>query len=304
MRKKSKIITLDMDSTLVSVETMDTCFNRILDKRVNEKIITTKEKFQIIELFEKNTEFAMNGITSYSESFALRLAFLVGLKITEQELKDEILEILSEEKLAKDKFFDSLKNLISNIKSLGFEVKILTSGTHTFADHVAESFDLTKHDVLANNLVFDNSGNTIGYKIYKDRAKSLRERVNHFLTDRLEEYFVDDMQSTKQMSKLIGIPQLFETNDEEGFLSDDTGKPDVFSAEIDKHDLAIHIGDGSNDAQILDLNKDHMNFVLAEWYVKRDILKNNLIRDGKNFLVAEKTDDLLDIIQKIEKNLL
>jgi len=108
-RKNRRLIVFDMDSTLIQCEVIDELANAA----------GTSE--QVIGI----TEAAMRGELEFKESFIKRLAFLKGLE--ESKLK-EIAQNLP--------ITEGAERLISNLKTLGYKVGILSGGFTYFAEHL------------------------------------------------------------------------------------------------------------------------------------------------------------------------
>ncbi len=114
-----KLFCFDMDSTTLSIETMDEFAGAELGTDIKHEI-------------ERITLLGMEGRIDYTESFTQRHALLKGLEISR-------LEAFYRSNIEGAKFSQGIKNLLQHIKSIGGTSVLLSGGFIQFASLVKDS---------------------------------------------------------------------------------------------------------------------------------------------------------------------
>lgn len=152
-RRNRRLIVFDMDSTLIQCEVIDELAKAA---GVGDQVIAI-------------TEAAMRGEIEFAESFKRRLALLKGLD--ESVLKDIA------DKLP---ITEGAERLISNLKTLGYKVGILSGGFTYFANYLQQKLGVdcvsaNELDIVDGKLTGIVKGDIVDGEM---KAKCLRKMIN------------------------------------------------------------------------------------------------------------------------------
>jgi phosphoserine phosphatase len=131
-RRNRRLIVFDMDSTLIQVEVID------------ELAKAAGVGDQVSQI----TESAMRGEIDFKESFRRRMALLKGLDVS-------VLEKIADEL----PITEGAERLISNLKTMGYRVGILSGGFTYFANHLQKKLGV---DCVSANELDINAGHLTG----------------------------------------------------------------------------------------------------------------------------------------------
>jgi D-3-phosphoglycerate dehydrogenase / 2-oxoglutarate reductase len=145
MKELKLNIIFDFDSTFVKLEALDELARIALEKKKNKKALLQKIK--------KTTSLGMEGLISFPESLSRRFELLSANK--------KHIAVLIE--LLKENISNSIKNnkdfFIKNSKN----IYIISGGFREYIFPVVSHFGIREKNVLANNFIFDRSGNISGF---------------------------------------------------------------------------------------------------------------------------------------------
>ena len=114
-RKNKRMVFFDMDSTLISQEVIDELARL---QGVHRQVARITEK-------------AMRGDFDFEESLMQRVALLKGLSVEKmEELRDDL------------KLNQGVKEVITTLKWMGYQLGLVSGGFHFFADHLKEQLGL------------------------------------------------------------------------------------------------------------------------------------------------------------------
>ena len=135
----------DFDSTFVKVEALDELFGIAL--------ASDKNKNEIVEKIKKITELGMEGRITFPESLARRFELLSANKKHVEALTDMLGRNVSESIENNKEFF--LKN--------SQNIYIISGGFCEYICPVVENFGIKRKNVLANKLIFNETGDILGF---------------------------------------------------------------------------------------------------------------------------------------------
>lgn len=140
----------DFDSTIIKLESLD------------ELIKNSCNSVEVDKNVEKITNLGMNGKISFQESLEKRIK-IVNLRKSSLNFVIDLIK-----KNITDGFFD----LISKLKKYG-EIFIVSGGFFDLIFPVSEILKIKKENIFANDFIFDNSENIIGF----DRSNKLSSNM-------------------------------------------------------------------------------------------------------------------------------
>ncbi|MDC0983758.1 phosphoserine phosphatase SerB [Candidatus Thioglobus sp.] len=176
-----KLMVSDMDSTLISIETID---------EIAKEVGLSNEVSQI-------TEEAMQGHLDFSESFKKRLSILKGSRT-------ESFNKVYENKL---KLNPGARELVNFFKSNNIKTALVSGGINYFADKVKKQLGIDTF--RANEVEINNealTGRVVGYIIdAKAKAKYTSELCEHYQLDPNQVIAIGDGANDLEMMKLAGL---------------------------------------------------------------------------------------------------
>ena len=176
-----KLMVSDMDSTLISIETID---------EIAKEVGLSNEVSLI-------TEEAMQGHLDFSESFKKRLSILKGART-------ESFNEVYEDKL---KLNPGAQELVNFFKSNDIKTALVSGGIDYFADKVKKQLGIDTY--RANEAEIKNealTGRVVGHVIdAKAKAKYISELCGHYQLDPNQVIAIGDGANDLEMMKLAGL---------------------------------------------------------------------------------------------------
>ena len=176
-----KLMVSDMDSTLISIETID---------EIAKEVGLSNEVSLI-------TEEAMQGHLDFSESFKKRLSILKGART-------ESFNEVYEDKL---KLNPGAQELVNFFKSNDIKTALVSGGIDYFADKVKKQLGIDTY--RANEVEIKNealTGRVVGHIIdAKAKAKYINELCGHYELDPNQVIAIGDGANDLEMMKLAGL---------------------------------------------------------------------------------------------------
>ncbi len=178
---KIKLMVSDMDSTLISIETIDEVARHV--GLSNEVSLITEE--------------AMQGHIDFSESFKKRLSILKGART---KSFNEIYE-------NKLKLNPGARELVNFFKSNNIKTALVSGGINYFADKVKKQLEIDTY--RANEVEIKNeslTGRVVGEVIdSKAKASYIDELCEHYELDTNQVIAIGDGANDLEMMKLAGL---------------------------------------------------------------------------------------------------
>ena len=179
-RRHRRLICFDMDSTLIQAE--------VIDELAAE--IGIKDQVAAI------TESAMRGDIDFKESFRRRMALLKGL---DESVLEQVAERLP--------LTEGAVRLISNLKTRGYKVAVLSGGFTYFAEHLRKRLDIDY--IHANTLDFQDgklTGEVVGDIVDGARKAALLQEIAEREGIRMEQVIaVGDGANDLSMLSIAGL---------------------------------------------------------------------------------------------------
>ena len=176
-----RLMVSDMDSTLITVETID---------EVAKEVGLTGEISSI-------TERAMQGDLDFTESFVKRVSLLEGISSSSLE------SVYSK----KVKLSPGAKNLINHFKSNQVKTAMVSGGLNFFAKKLQAELEIEKY--RANNVEIINglmTGNVLGKVIdAKEKAAYIKELCEEFNLKNDQVVAIGDGANDIEMMKVAGM---------------------------------------------------------------------------------------------------
>ena len=176
-----KLMVSDMDSTLISIETID---------EIAKEVGLSNEVSQI-------TEEAMQGHLDFSESFKKRLSILKGART-------ESFNKVYENKL---KLNPGARELINFFKSNSIKTALVSGGINYFADKVKKELGIDTY--RANEVEINNgalTGELVGNVVdAQAKAKYIDDLCEHYDLDPNQVIAIGDGANDLEMMKLAGL---------------------------------------------------------------------------------------------------
>jgi D-3-phosphoglycerate dehydrogenase len=188
-----KNIIIDFDSTFISIEA--------LDKLAEIALKNNKDKDQILDKIQELTNLGMNGDLSFSESLKERL----NLITLHQEHIDLLIKELHNYITPSFQFNrEFIQNYTNNIY-------IISSGFIDYILPIVKSFGILETNVYANNFIFDENGNVIGFDetnlLSQDKGKvKVIEKLNLIVEN---SYIIGDGYTDYQVREFNKVKYFF-----------------------------------------------------------------------------------------------
>lgn len=136
---KKLFVFFDVDSTVISIETLDYLVIQSIGTHAAEEI-------------QKITDKGMNGEMELRDSIRARIQ--IG-KITKKEIENLAAQITNY-------ITPGMQECIEFLQHSGHEVFLLTSGFHEYLSPLAEKLNIPQDHVFANRFLYDAHGTVIG----------------------------------------------------------------------------------------------------------------------------------------------
>lgn len=140
-----KNIILDFDSTIVQLETLDELAKIVLRDKPDAEAITSE--------IAAITARGMNGEIGFAESLAQRLAIMLPSKAHMETMQNDLIAALS----------PSFLNYREQITQHADNIWIVSGGFKELIVPVAQMFSISPNHILANDFIWDKTGQAIGY---------------------------------------------------------------------------------------------------------------------------------------------
>lgn len=140
-----KHLICDFDSTIVSIETLDELAKFIMHK--------AEYNVDLAQKIEEITEMGMQGKINFSQSLYMRLDLMQLHRDDIEEFKEHVIKAITVS-VDKNKKFIEKKRDCMYVVSGGFRELIMPA---------AISIGFKEENVFANDFVYDNKGNVIGF---------------------------------------------------------------------------------------------------------------------------------------------
>ena len=154
MIQKNRVLILDFDSTLISIESLDLLAEICLKNKINSASIITKIK--------NLTSLGMKGKITFQDSLRKRLRYLQIEDYHFDQLNKKVKNFISP---------SIIKNQIW-LKKNRDNIYIFSGGFKRVIDPIALSLGLKKNQVFGNEFLYDNNDSIIGLDFQNPLSQS------------------------------------------------------------------------------------------------------------------------------------
>lgn len=141
----NKYFIIDFDSTLVTIEALDTLADIALENN--------PEKEQILQQIKGITQLGMEGKMSFTKTLEKRLSLFTANKSHIEELV----------KLLKKNVTPSVNRNKSFFKKYSDNIYIISGGFKEYIEPIAKTLGIPSENILANNFEFSRKGEIVGF---------------------------------------------------------------------------------------------------------------------------------------------